>query len=119
MATFSIQALHDELFTDPAGLDYDTGGGDENALADALNMVRQGGCYQVDRDPVTTTQIFSLIDPDDYTALTTTQLAQLQTVFTLETVNLAVDNVRNNLANIFGSNSTTQQAIVALQKRQG
>ncbi len=116
---FSIAALHAELVTDPAGLGYVLDSGDQNALADLLNVWRPGGSYQVDRDPVTVSQVFSVVAPDDFAALTSTQLAQLQTIFTLPTVNLAVGNVRDNLAGIFGTNSVTQQAILALQKREG
>lgn len=120
MATvFSIKALHDEIFTDPAHLGYDPTAGDENALADALNLIRPGGGYQVPRDPVTVSDVFSLIAPDDFAALTTTKLAQLQAVFTLPTVDLAVPNVRDNLAGIFGTNSPTQHALLAYQYRQG
>src|SRR5262245_54381711 len=112
----TAETLHDELFTDPANIGYAVAieAGDENALFDMLNQVREGGAYLVDRDPVTVSQIFSVITPEDFVGLTTTQLAQLQTVFTLPTVNLAVENVRDNLANIFGTNSTTQQGVLAL-----
>lgn len=116
---FSIPALHDELFTDPASLGYEPGGGDENGLADLLNQRHPAGAYQVDRDPVTVEDVFSLVTPEDFAALTATKLAQLQAIFTLPTLDLAADNVRQNLAGIFGSNSATQQAILALQKRAG
>lgn len=118
MTIFSIAALHSELFTDPMQMGYDTDSGDENALADALNVWREGGGYQVNRDPVTIPQIFSAITPDDFSGLTTTNLARLQTVFTLPTIDLAVSNVLENLAGIFGTNSPTQQAFLVLQKRQ-
>jgi hypothetical protein len=119
MATFSIEALHAELFTDPMGLGYNTSGDDDNAPSAMLNTIREGEAYLVDRDPVPTTEVFSLAAPDDFSALTDTQLARLQAIFTLQTINLADDNVRTNLANIFGNNSPTQHAIVAFRKRQG
>lgn len=118
MTAFSIAALHDELFTDPMQLGYVPASGDENAMADTLNLRRDGGGYQVNRDPVTVQQIFSAITPDDFSGLTTTNLARLQTVFTLPEVDLAVSNVLENLAGIFGTNSPTQQAFLVLQKRQ-
>ena len=117
---FSISALHTELFTDPASLGYGPSiPGDENTLADLLNVVRAGGAYQVDRDPVQVADVFAVVAPEDFARLTTTNLAQLQAIFTLPTIALALSNVRENLAGIFGSNSPTQQALVVLQKRQG
>ncbi len=118
---FSNAALKTELLTDPLGLGYSTAltAGDDNTLADMLNQVREGGGFQVNRDPVTPGAIFGVIDPDEYAGLTSTNLQRLATAFTVPTINLGDDSILDIMTGIFPGGSLTNQAIVTLSKRQG
>lgn len=118
---YSNAALKSELLTDPIGIGYATAlaNGDDNTLADMLNIKRDGGGFQVNRDPVTPGDVFAQITPTDYAALTSTNLQRLATAFTVPELDLAVSNVVEMLTGVFENGSTTNQAIILLSKRQG
>lgn len=118
---FSNAALKTELLTDPASLGYapHITAGDDNGLADLINMARSGGAYLVNRDPVTPGRLFAQIDPTEYAGLTTTNLQRLATAFAVPTLDLSVSNVLGILTGVFPNGSLTNQAIVTLSKRAG
>ncbi len=118
---FSVAALKTELLTDPSGIGYSVPyqGGDDGGTSDLLNAIREGGAYQVDRDPVPPQRVFEVIDAEEYAALTVTDLARLQTAFTVPLLNLAVSSVQAILTGIFPNGSVTNLNILALSKRQG
>ena len=121
MAVFTISALNIELTTDPVSLGYapHISTGDQNALADLLNVPRGGGAFQVNRDPVRPDEIFAQIDATDFSLLTTTQLSQLQVVMGLPRVDLRVANIRTMLAGMFLAGSPTRANFTAFVTRNG
>lgn len=61
--TFTMSALASEFQIDPLSLGYAPliTAGDQNGLADAVNVKRPGGAYQVDHDPVTAEEVFTYL----------------------------------------------------------
>lgn len=120
-AVFNTASLHAELFTDPLSLGYAgfISTGDDNSLSDLLNTHHSGGGFLVFADPVSPSVIFDVINPEDYTSLTTTDLARLQTIFTLPDVNLAVSATLDKVLGVFPNGSPSVLAITALQHRAG
>jgi hypothetical protein len=124
-----ISQLATELNTDPAGLGYSplVAAGRDAALVDALNQVRPGGAYAVDRERVPTYAIFAAVDAAEFLALTSTQLQQLTTILNAGQVDLSNANIRNILVccgagagtGIFANPSATRSNLIALAKRQG
>ena len=124
-----ISQLATELNTDPAGLGYSplVAAGRDAALVDALNQVRPGGAFQVDRERVPTWAIFGSIDAAEFLALTATQREQLLVLLNAGQVDLSNANIRNILVccgagagtGIFANPSATRTNLIALAKRQG
>ena|ERR1051325_9099247 len=124
-----ISQLATELNTDPAGLGYSplVAAGRDAALVDALNQVRPGGAFQVDRERVPTYAIFASVDAAEFLALTSIQLQQLTTILNAGQVDLSNANIRNILVccgagagtGIFANPSATRTNLIALAKRQG
>lgn len=118
---FTIAALRAELLTDPAQLGYAgaVSEGDQNELVLLVNMARAGGGYQVNRAPVTPSEVFASIDSDDFLTLTTTDLARLQVILTVPRIDLSAGRIRAMVANVFQTGSATRQELAALQMREG
>ncbi len=118
---FTVSALAVELDTDPASLGYAPAilAGDQNTLFTLVNTPQPGGGFQVNRDPVPPEEVFGAVDPVDYVAMTTTELARLQVIMTLPTVNLADESTKTIVDELFTNGSTTRLNIATLQKRNG
>lgn len=118
---FTLSALATELLADPASLGYSAAvaAGDDNAVFALINTSRAGGEYQQDRDAVTPDQLFAVLDPTEFSLVTATGLARLQTVLSLPLIDLAVSNIKAMMDAIFPLAGATQQALAVLQKRQG
>lgn len=118
---FTTASLIAELQADPLSLGYADflSSGDDNAGSDVLNTLRSGGGFLVYADPVPPSALFDAIDPEDYTSLTTTDLARLQTIFTLAEVNLSESSTLTKVLGVFPNGSPSVLAITALQHRAG
>src|ERR1043166_9635561 len=94
-----ISQLATELNTDPAGLGYSplVAAGRDAELVDALNQVRPGGAFQVDRERVPTWAIFGSIDAAEFLALTSIQLQQLTTILNAGEGDLSNATIRDIL----------------------
>ncbi len=122
MATvFSISALRSELLTDPVSLGYAgaIATGDQNTVFMLLNTPFSGGGFQVNRDPVPPEAVFGAIHPDDYAAMTTTELTRLQVIMTLPSIDLADTSTHTIVDGLFQTGSITRQNILVLQYRDG
>ena len=118
---FTIAALKVELLTDPASVGYAPFiiTGDDNSLADLLNLVRTGPTYQVYSDPASPSRIFAAIDATDFSILTTTDLSRLQVILTTPLIDLSASNIKTMVTGVFPLGPTTQQNIAALVTRNG
>ena len=118
---FTIDELKKELQSDPNNLGFASAitAGDENAVADLLNAKRSGGGYQVDRDPVTPSEVFAAMDPGDFALLTTTDLARLQVILSVPRIDLTVSSIQTMVTNVFTLGAVSRQSLVLLQKREG
>ena len=122
MATvFSVSALQSELFLDPVRIGYAPwiSAGDHNGVYDLVNRPTSGGAFQVNRDPVVPEIMFGEMDPADFEAMTTTQLARLQVLMVLPSINLADTSTKAIVDGLFANGSVTRQQLSLLQKREG
>lgn len=119
--TFSISALQTELLTDFAKLGYApfVSTHDLNSLSDLLNILHNEGGFLVARAPVQPSTIFDAIDAVDFKTLTVTDLTRLQTVLSLETIDLNVSATFAKIADIFQLGNTTLNAMTTLRTRPG
>lgn len=120
-AAVDIAALRTELQTDPQVLGYAAciTTGNDQCLADTLNLARAGASYQVPREPMDPNQLMDAIAPADTGSLSTNDLLKLNLVFQIGLVDLQKANIRSLLASVFAANSTTRTNIQALINRQG
>jgi len=130
LGTCTSSAFYTELSTDPAVLGYSTAygmpvttnsAGNDAALLEVVNAIRQGAAYQVNRGKISGLQFQTLLDPTEYTALTQTQLMDLSTMFNmgLGFLDITSTNVRQIVGNIFPAGGPTRTAITAYVNRQG
>jgi hypothetical protein len=116
-------ALKLELLNDPAGIGYSSAvdSGDDQALANALNLTRAGAAYSIYKNNIPVKDIIANIASADYASLTALQIAKLQLLFAGN--NQFVDatdlNTRNIFVGIFSGMSTTVANLGNLAKRQG
>ncbi len=100
-----------EIKNDPVGLGY--AGKTNQQIADLLNAAK----VQVDRESVTTSELFEGIVPVEWVALTAQEKQRIQMVLSMGTVNLKGTNTRASLGAAFGAGTQTRTNIIALQKQ--
>lgn len=97
--------------------------GNDQALLDALNLVRQGAAYQIQRTLMPAYEVAALMNPAEFNALTGGKLQQLVSVFAALQVDVSSQNMRDILFNgptsIFPNPGATRTALIAAVKRQG
>src|ERR1051325_3757727 len=73
-------ALRDEITKDPLGLGYSAAGakGNDQAVADLLNVPRPGNTFAATRASVTVNEFVAALDPGEFLSLTSLGLQQLQ-----------------------------------------
>jgi hypothetical protein len=124
--------LFAEVSTDPATLGYaaaygqpvTTGSaGNDQALLDALNLVRQGAAYQIQRTLMPAYEVAALMNPAEFNALTGGKQQQLVSIFAALQVDVSSQNMRNILfdgpTSIFPNPGVTRTSLIAAVKRQG
>jgi hypothetical protein len=135
---FSVSAectdaqLYTEVSTDPATLAYATAygqpvilgsKGNDQALLDALNLVRQGAPFQIQRTLMPAYEIAALMNPAEFNALTDIKQQQLVSIFAPLQVDVSSQNMRDILFNgptsIFPNPGATRTALINAVKRQG
>lgn len=124
---FTTAQLATELTTDPANLGYAAliAAGNDRDLAAALNLVRSGTSadnksYTVWRNDVSPKEVVNCIAPADFTNATQIQITKLNLLFTGNSVDATLSNVRANMANIFsGASAATTNALAAVSRRNG
>lgn len=121
MTDFTISALRNELRNDPLSLGYGPAiaSGDQNTLFSLVNMIRRGGAFQVDRDPVRPEVLFSEVTPEDFAAMTTTELARLQVLMVLPQIDLADGSTKTIVDSLFANGAVTRQNVTILKQRDG
>jgi hypothetical protein len=114
-------ALKTEIQTDPQALGFAAmlAAGSDQPIADALNLVRAGAAYQVNREAITSALFISQMDPTEFAALTQAQLLRLEVILTGGTVDINDTRTQSNLLGIFPNPGTTKTNVAALLKRQG
>jgi hypothetical protein len=114
-------ALATEIQQDADALGYAASvvAGNDQAVADALNLVRAGATFQVSREPISTAFFLSNVAPAEFLALTAVKLAQLQCIVAAQSVDINDASTQAMLVGIFGNPSATRTAIIAILKRQG
>lgn len=114
-------ALKTELQNDPAALGYAAliTAGNDQGLADALNLVRNGVPYQINREPIATALFITKMDSAEFAALTQPQLLRLNTMLIGGAVDINDANTQTSLLGIFPANGASKAAVQALLKRQG
>jgi hypothetical protein len=125
-------ALFTEVSTDPATLAYATAygqpvilgsKGNDQALLDALNLVRQGAQFQIQRTLMPAYEIAALMNPAEFEALTDVKRQQLVSLFAPLQVDVSSQNMRDILFNgptsIFPNPGATRTALINAVKRQG
>lgn len=118
----NITTLRNELLTDPRDIGYAaliSPNRQDADLADAVNLVRPGGNYQINREPVQPKDIIKAIDPLDFAAISPTQSQALSLLFSTMVLDLSDSNTKTNLLANLPALGTTKSALTALAKRQG
>ena len=97
--------------------------GNDQALLDALNLVRQGAQFQIQRTLMPAYEIAALMNPAEFEALTDIKRQQLVSLFAPLQVDVSSQNMRDILFNgptsIFPNPGATRTALINAVKRQG
>lgn len=108
-----LLAIKSELTNDPLGLGLTVLAADDEANANALNLVRD--MIQVDRESVPVSEIVKAVDADEFIALSAAQRDYLKFVTQGGDVNPESGNeVREALLQFFAANSETRTKLLAL-----
>jgi DNA-directed RNA polymerase subunit F len=108
-----LLALKAELTNDPLGLGLTVLAADDEANANALNLVR--ATIQVDRESVPVSEIVKSVDADEYIALSAAQRDYLTFITQGGNVNPKSGNeVREALLQFFAANSETRTKLLTL-----
>jgi len=126
--------LFNELATDPAvpplgyaaayGKPITTNSiGNDQAVLDMINLIRQGTAYQIQRVLMPAYEIAALMNPAEFNALTGGKQQQRVSIFAALQVDVSSQNMRDILFNgptsIFPNPGATRTALIAAVKRQG
>lgn len=114
-------ALKNELINDPKGLGYAPlyANGQDQDLADLMNVVRAGGDYQIDNEPVTKEDVVKAVTSQDFAAMSALDFTKLLVLFLMGEIDLANAATQTLLASVFPANGGTRTNLIALAKRQG
>ena len=97
--------------------------GNDQALLDALNLIRQGAQFQIQRTLMPAYEIAALMNPAEFEALTDIKRQQLVSLFAPLQVDVSSQNMRDILFNgptsIFPNPGATRTALINAVKRQG
>ena len=107
----NYQALSVELTTDPTGLGY---AGKTHAEAAAL-LNGAAVTTQVERTLVPGYEVWEAIVPAEWAALTAGEKQRVQTIVSMDPINLRGSNTRASLAAAFGPGTVTRANLNALQ----
>jgi hypothetical protein len=112
-------ALKSEIDTDPTGLGLVAlrNAGNDQGIADALNLVRQ--TINIDRDFVAGWEVVEAMVSAEYAALSTAEKTRIQTIIGAGTIYVKGTNTRAAFAAAFGAGTTTRANLLALQQRKG
>lgn len=116
-----LTALATEINTDPAslGLVALKNAGSDQAIADALNLVRAGAGFVVNRTDISARELMGAVVNTEYLALDTGHQNLWQTLLITAPVDASNTQTRTTVAAIFSSGTTTRANLVALSTRQG
>lgn len=117
---FTLAQLATELNTDPGTLGYAaliTAGSDQ-ALADALNLVRAGAGFVVNRNDIRAKELQGAVVFAEYVALAQAQRDLWQALLTIAPLDANDTQTRASVAAVFSAGAT-RTALVALASRQG
>lgn len=114
-------ALKSELINDPQGLGYAPlyANGQDQDLADVLNVVRVGGAFQINNEPVSKEAVVKAITGADFAAMTSLDFTKLLVLFLMGEIDLANNATQMLLASVFPASGGTRTNLIALSKRQG
>lgn len=108
-----LLALKAELTNDPLDLGLTTLAADDEANANALNLVRD--TILVDRESIPVSEVVKAVDADEYIALSDPQRDYLGFITQGQSVNPKAGNeVREALLQFFSAQSETRTNLVAL-----
>lgn len=113
-----LLALKAELTNDPADLGLTVAPEDDEANANALNLVRE--TISVRKRSLSTAALFNAIDPLEHQSLTDQQSRYLTAVLELGQIDpLMADNIVDGLNGMFAAESTSRPAYTALLNQPG
>ncbi len=109
------QALKKELTTDPLGL----GLAALSSIAAAIKLnevpTSPAAGRQIERNIVSTWEIFEATVPSEWAALSAAEKQRYQSMLAMGSINLKKPNTRATLAAMFGAATTTRANLIALQ----
>lgn len=115
-------ALRTELQSDPSALGYAAAvaSGNDQSLADALNLPRSGAAFSQFRNAIPAADVVGAVAPADFTALNQLLTTKLQFLFTGGFLDATNSNTRAIFLALFaGATAPTVTALTALASRQG
>lgn len=116
-----ILALKSECINDPKGLGLNAlyANGQDQDVADALNVIHAGGDYQINNEPVSKEQVVKAITGADFAAMNALDFTKLMVLFLMGEIDLSNAATQTLLASVFPPGGGTRTNLVQLAKRQG
>lgn len=118
-ASMDYVALKAEIDNDPTalGLVLLRNAGNDQGIADALNLVRQA--INIDRDLVPAYEVVEAMVASEYASLSAAEKTRIQTIVGAGTIYVKGPNTRAAFAAAFGAGTTSRANLLALQQRKG
>jgi len=121
MADFTLEALKDEIVNDPSTIGYKnspTNWKGDQVIADLINDPANGATIR--RRSVEPVEIKQTVDQSDFNGLSPDEVNYLTWIVTGETpIDVRPDVIFNGLTLIFGQNTATRAAMIALLQKAG
>lgn len=116
-----ILTLKSECINDPKGLGLNAmyANGQDQDVADALNVIREGGDYQINSEPVSKEAVVKAITGADFATMTALDFTKLLVLFLMGEIDLANNATQTLLASVFPAGGGTRTNLIVLSKRQG
>lgn len=116
-----IVVLKSELINDPKGLGLNAlyANGQDQDVANVLNVIRVGGDYQINAEPVHAKDVVKSITLADFNAMTPTDYQKLTILFLMGDIDLSNIVTQTLLGSVFPAGGQTRTNLIALSKRQG